>query len=64
MSWRELERLVEDAERNPELRAGLRACQTQPQLVLLARQRGYHITRVDLARAREDHASDSTVRGA
>ncbi len=54
MSWGELERLVEDAENDAELRALLRACQSQPQLVLLARQQGYHITRVDLARAQED----------
>lgn len=59
MSWGELKRLVEDAEGDPELRALLRACQSQPQLVLLARQLGYHITRVDLARAWETHqASD------
>ena len=59
MSWVELERLVEDAEGRPELRALLRTCQTSPQLVLLARQLGYHITRVDLARARELHQSSS-----
>ncbi len=55
MSWVELERFVEDAERNPELRESLRDCQTQPQLVLMARQLGYHITRVDLARAWQEH---------
>jgi hypothetical protein len=55
MSWGELERLVVDAERLPELRASLQGCQTQPQLLLRARQLGYHITRVDLARAWQDH---------
>ncbi|MFN9623350.1 MAG: Nif11-like leader peptide family natural product precursor [Cyanobacteriota bacterium] len=64
MSWGELERLVEDAEHDPELRASLRACQTQPQLVLLARQLGYHITRVDVARAWQDHQANASVRGA
>jgi hypothetical protein len=64
MSWGELERLVEEAERNPELRRALRTCQTQPQLVLMARQLGYHITRVDLARAWQDHQASSSVRGA
>jgi hypothetical protein len=64
MSWAELERLVDDAERNPELRAALRACQTHPQLVLMARQQGYHITRVDLARAWHDHQASARVRGA
>ncbi|MEB3260910.1 MAG: Nif11-like leader peptide family natural product precursor [Cyanobacteriota bacterium] len=55
MSWGELERLVEDAEGDVELRTVLRACQNQPQLILLARQLGYHITRVDLTRAWETH---------
>ena len=55
MSRVELERLVDDAEHKAELRSLLRTCQTQPQLVLLARQLGYHITRVDLTRAWETH---------
>jgi hypothetical protein len=62
MSWVELERLVEDAEHKAELRSLLRSCHTQPQLVLLARQLGYHITRVDLARAWEQHQATSGQR--
>lgn len=62
MSWVELERLVEDAEGKAEIRAVLRTCQTQPQLVLMARQLGYHITRVDLARAWENHQATSGQR--
>lgn len=56
MSWAELERLVGDAETNGELRESLRSCQSQAQLLLAARLRGYHITRVDLLRAWQDHA--------
>lgn len=59
MSWPELERFVQDAEGNAALRAQLRSCQTQPQLVLMARQLGYHITRVDLARAWQRHQATS-----
>jgi hypothetical protein len=62
MSRVELERLVDDAESKAELRTLLRSCQTQPQLVLLARQLGYHITRVDLARAWEHHQAASGQR--
>ena len=59
MSWLELERLVADAERDPLLRERLRRAQSEPELVLIARQRGYHITRVDLARAWQDHQASS-----
>jgi hypothetical protein len=57
MSRVELERFVNDAESNGELRKLLRTCQTQPQLVLMARHLGYHITRMDLARAWQEHHS-------
>ncbi|MEB3157584.1 MAG: Nif11-like leader peptide family natural product precursor [Cyanobacteriota bacterium] len=62
MSWGELERLVEDAEGDAELRTLLRACQSQPQLILLARQLGYHITRMDLTRAWETHQAGAHQR--
>ena len=62
MSRVELERLVDDAECKVELRTLLRSCQTQPQLVLLARQLGYHITRGELARAWEHHQAASGQR--
>ena len=55
MSWVELERLVGDAESNSELREALRICQSQPDLLLAARSRGYHITRIDLLRAWQQH---------
>ena len=52
MSWLELERLVEDAEKEPQLARALRHCRSNPQLVLAARKLGYRITRVDLEQAR------------
>jgi len=55
MSWLELERLVADAEHDTALRDLLRGSHNQPELVLNARRLGYHITRVDLARAWQDH---------
>lgn len=55
MSWRELERLVHDAERQAPLRQALRCCQGTEQLLLRARTLGYRITRVDLQRAVLDH---------
>lgn len=51
MSLSELERFVADAESNAELQAQLRPCRSQAELLLAARCRGYHITRVDLQRA-------------
>ena len=52
MSWLELERLVEDAEKEPQLARALRHCRSNPQLVLAARKLGYRVTRVDLEQAR------------
>ena len=52
MSWFELERLVEDAEKEPQLARALRHCRSSPELVLAARRLGYRITRVDLVQAR------------
>ena len=52
MSWLELERLVEDAEKEPQLARALRHCRSNPELVLAARKLGYRITRVDLEQAR------------
>jgi hypothetical protein len=52
MSWLELERLVEDAEKEPQLARALRHCRSNPELVLAARRLGYRITRVDLVQAR------------
>jgi hypothetical protein len=55
MSRAELERLVADAEANENLRELLRASRSSSQLVLCARLQGYHITRVDLQRAWQEH---------
>ncbi len=52
MSWFELERLVDDAEKEPQLAQALRHCRSTPELVLAARRLGYRITRVDLEQAR------------
>ena len=52
MSWFELERLVEDAEKEPQLARALRHCRSNPELVLAARRLDYCITRVDLEQAR------------
>ena len=38
MSWFELERLVEDAEKEPQLARALRHCRSSPELVLAARR--------------------------
>ena len=52
MSWLELERLVEDAEKEPQLARSLRHCRSNPELVLAARRLDYRITRGDLEQAR------------
>ena len=52
MSWLELERLVEDAEKEPQLARALRHCRSNPEFILAARKLGYRITRVDLEQAR------------
>ncbi|MFN6337590.1 MAG: Nif11-like leader peptide family natural product precursor [Cyanobacteriota bacterium] len=62
MSWVELERLVTDAEADAELRRILRSCPSQADLLLAARRRGYHITRVDLLRAWQRHQQRSSQR--
>ena len=38
MSWLELERLVEDAEKEPQLSRALRHCRSNPEKVLAARR--------------------------
>jgi hypothetical protein len=55
MSWRELERLVRDAERQAPLRLALRGCRDDAELLLRARCRGYRVTRVDLQQAWQQH---------
>jgi hypothetical protein len=55
MSWSELERLVDEAEQEAEIRRALRHCRSRAELVLAARRLGYRITRMDLLRARQEH---------
>lgn len=55
MSWSELERMVEEAELDPEIRRALRHCRSRQELVLAARRLGYRVTRLDLARAWQEH---------
>jgi hypothetical protein len=52
MKWFELERLVEDAEKEPQLAQALRHCRSNPELVLAASRLDYRINRVDLEQAR------------
>ena len=54
MSWPELERLVANAEVDPELRRVLRQCRTRGELILTARRLGYRISRLDLQRAQAE----------
>ena len=61
MSWLELERLVEDAEKEPQLARALRHCRSNPELVLAARRLDYRITRVDLAQAALQHKLEQEV---
>ena len=61
MSWLELERLVEDAEKEPQLACALRHCRSNPELVLAARRLGYRITRVDLVQAALQHKLELEV---
>ena len=61
MSWLELERLVEDAEKEPELARALRHCRSNPELVLAARRLDYRITRVDLVQAALQHKLEQEV---
>jgi len=55
MSWSELERLVDEAERDGDIRRALRRCRNREELVLAGRRLGYRITRIDLLRAWQEH---------
>ena len=61
MSWLELERMVEDAEKEPQLARALRHCRSNPELVLAARRLDYRITRVDLVQAALQHKLEQKV---
>lgn len=51
MGLSELERLVDEAERDGVIRRSLRRCRSRAELVLAARRLGYGIHRVDLRNA-------------
>ncbi len=51
MSWSELQRLVEDAERDGEIRRALRRCRGRGELLLATRRLGYGVQAGDLHRA-------------
>lgn len=55
MSWSELERLVELAERHGALRRQLRLCHSSTELVSTARRLGFRINQADLRQARLRH---------
>jgi hypothetical protein len=55
MSWSELERLVDEAERDADIGRALRHCRSRDELVLAARRLGYRVTRMDLLRAWQEH---------
>jgi hypothetical protein len=52
MSWSELERLIDTAERDGCLRRALRHCRSCAELIMAARRLQFHITMEDLNRAR------------
>lgn len=61
MSWSELERLVDEGERQPRLRLALRGCRDDADLLLRSRHLGYRITRVDLQRAWLEHQREQEL---
>jgi len=52
MSWSELERLVETAERDPSIARALGHCRSAAELVLAARRLGFGVSAADLGEAR------------
>ncbi len=57
MSLAQLQRLVEDAERQPALRELLRGSRNWSELISRAHGLGYHLCRADLVRARQEEAA-------
>ena len=64
MSWSELERLVDEAELQADIRRALRHCRSREELVLAGRRLGYRITRMDLVRAWQAHQWELAYRRA
>jgi hypothetical protein len=61
MGLSELERLVDDAERDGVIRRSLRRCRSRAELVLAARRLGYGIQRIDLRSAWLLHQREQSV---
>jgi hypothetical protein len=62
MGWSELERLVEEAERDAAIRRVLRRCRSRQELVMASRRMGYHIQVRDLHCAwRLDHSESRGI---
>lgn len=64
MSWSELERLVETAERDSAIRRGLRHCRSVRELLLAAGRLGFLIHLDDLRQARAIDQGGATTGGA
>lgn len=62
MSRRELERLVDDAESDADMRAQLRRCRSREELILMARRLGYLLTGRDLLRSWWEHSRELRTR--
>jgi predicted ribosomally synthesized peptide with nif11-like leader len=61
MSRAELERLVDEAEADGNLRRSLKHCRSGQELVLAARRLGYRITRNDLTESQREHRDQSLI---
>ena len=64
MSWSDLERLVADAEASPALQQVLGQCHSRQELLHIARQLGYRVTKSDLLNAWLEHHNAPAVNGA
>ena len=63
MSWSDLERLVADAESSPALQQTLGQCHSRQELLHIARQLGYRVTKSDLLNAWLEHHNAAEVQG-
>ena len=61
MSWSDLERMVADAETSPTLQ---HQCHSRQELLHIARQLGYRLTRSDLQNAWLEHHNAAEAQGA
>jgi hypothetical protein len=63
MSWSDLERMVADAETSPTLQQVLHQCHSRQELLHIARQLGYLLTRSDLQNAWLEHHNAAGAQG-